>query len=192
MSKKKEGLSRMMEFAGMYKFLTLLAFILSAISAVLALGPFVCLWFVAREIITSLPKAPNVNELSFYGWRAVLLSVISMLIYFIALMCSHVSAFRIARNMRSKAIHHIVKLPLGFFSNNSTGKLRKVIDDNAGLTETFLAHQLPDLAGAIVSPIAIFVLLFIFDWRLGAVCLIPTVIGILCLKKLMGERKQIL
>ncbi|WP_270563783.1 ABC transporter ATP-binding protein [Clostridium beijerinckii] len=189
MIEKKEGLSRMMEFAGKYKFLTLLAFVLSAISAVLALGPFVCLWFVAREIITSLPKAPNVMELSFYGWCAVFLAVVSMLIYFIALMCSHVSAFRIARNMRIKAIHHIVKLPLGFFSSNNTGKLRKVIDDNAGLTETFLAHQLPDLAGAIVSPIAIFILLFIFDWRLGAVCLIPTVIGVLCLKKLMGGEK---
>lgn len=189
MNKKKEGLSRMMEFSGGYKFLTILALALSAISAVLALGPFICLWFVAREIISALPAAPNVKELTFYGWSAVLVSVISMMIYFVALMCSHVSAFRIARNMRSQAIHHIIKLPLGFFTNNNTGKLRKVIDDNASLTETFLAHQLPDLAGAIISPIAIFILLFIFDWRLGLVCLIPTIIGVFCLKQMMGGDK---
>lgn len=92
----------------------------------MALGPFVCLWLVAKEIISVLPAAPDLKKISFYGWCAVLLAVVSMVIYFIALMCSHTSAFRVARNMRSKAMHHIIKLPIGYFTNNNTGVLNDV------------------------------------------------------------------
>lgn len=110
----------------------------------------------------------------------------SILIYFIALNCTHLAAFRTATNMRKTAIHHIVTLPLGYFSQNASGRLRKIIDDNAGLTEGFLAHQLPDLTGAVVMPVAVIVLIFLFDWRLGICCLIPMGISVIFLKQMMG------
>ena len=105
---------------------------------------------------------------------------------FLALCCSHLAAFRTATNMKKEAMHHIVMLPLGYFSQNASGRLRKIIDDNAGLTEGFLAHQLPDLTGAVVMPIAVIILLFVFDWRLGICCMVPLVISVFFLKKMMG------
>ena len=63
---------------------------------------------------------------------------------------------------------------------------RKIIDDNAGLTEGFLAHQLPDLTGAVVMPVTVLVLIFLFDWRLGICCLIPMAVSVFFLKQMMG------
>ena len=117
---------------------------------------------------------------------AVVFAAASILIYFIALNCTHLAAFRTATNMRKSAIHHIVTLPLGYFSQNASGRLRNIIDDNAGLTEGFLAHQLPDLTGAAVMPVAVIILIFLFDWRLGICCLIPMGISVIFLKQMMG------
>lgn len=121
-----------------------------------------------------------------YAWLAVAFSLLSILLYFVALCCSHLAAFRTATNMKKEAMHHIVTLPLGYFSQNASGRLRKIIDDNAGLTEGFLAHQLPDLTGAVVMPVAVISLLFVFDWRLGICCLIPLAISVILLKEMMG------
>jgi len=121
-----------------------------------------------------------------YAWMAVVFAAASILIYFIALNCTHLAAFRTATNMRKSAIHHIVTLPLGYFSQNASGRLRNIIDDNAGLTEGFLAHQLPDLTGAAVMPVAVIILIFLFDWRLGICCLIPMGISVIFLKQMMG------
>ena len=186
--KKDSEISRMFKYAGNRHWLTVLGMILSGISTVLSMVPFVCIWFVIRDIIDGLVK----GDISLakgsvtYGWLAVGFSVLSILLYFIALCCSHLAAFRTATNMKKTAMHHIVKLPLGYFSQNASGRLRKVIDDNAGLTENFLAHQLPDLTGAVVMPIAVIVLILVFDWRLGICCLVPLVISVWFMKQMMG------
>lgn len=181
-------LSKMFQYAGKHHSLTVLACILSGLSTVLSLLPFVCIWLVIHDFIgvpgqgNSLTGAAGGQ----YAWLAVLFSVLSILLYFIALNCSHLAAFRTATNMRKKAIHHIVTLPLGYFSQNASGQLRKIIDDNAGLTEDFLAHRLPDLTGAVIMPVAVLVFLFLFDWRLGICCLIPLGVSLVCLRRVMG------
>ena len=186
----KEGseISRMFKYAGNRHWLTVAGMIFAGISTVLSMIPFVCIWFVVRDVINAL-MAGNIGlatHSSTYAWLAVLFSVLSILLYFIALCCAHLAAFRTATNMKKAAMHHIVKLPLGYFSQNASGRLRKIIDDNAGLTEDFLAHQLPDLTGAVVMPVAVIVLLFVFDWRLGICCLVPLAISVFFLKQMMG------
>ena len=178
----------MFAYAGNRHWLTILGMILAGISTVLSMGPFVCIWFVVRDLLTALAAgdmglAANSGA---YAWWAVGFSVLSILLYFLALCCSHLAAFRTASNMRKAALHHIVTLPLGYFSQNASGRLRKIIDDNAGLTEEFLAHQLPDLTGAVVMPISVLVLIFSFDWRLGVCCLVPLAISFFCMKQMMG------
>lgn len=188
MEKQNKGeLSRMFEYAGKYHCLTVLACVLSGISTILSMLPFVCIWLVIRDLIHAFGQG-NAAAASggHYAWLAVLFSALSILLYFAALNCSHLAAFRTAANMRKTALHHIVSLPLGYFSQNASGRLRKIIDDNAGLTEGFLAHQLPDLTGAMVMPAAVLVLLFLFDWRLGICCLIPMGISVIFLKQMMG------
>lgn len=185
---KKEGLSRLLEFAGNYRILTILSCVLSGLSAILSLGPFVCIWLVVRDIFAVYPHVEQAVNLAQYGWLAVGFSAGSILLYFAGLMCSHLAAFRTATNMKKQALSHLLKLPLGFFSKNTSGKLRKVIDDNAGLTEVFLAHQLPDLAGALIMPVAVLVLLLAFDWRLGLLCLVPLALGVVFLTQMMGGK----
>ena len=189
MEKQKNGeLSRMFGFAGNYRILTVLGCILSGISTILSMLPFVYIWLVIRDLIQAY-TAGNISlatESTHYAWMAVVFAAASILIYFIALNCTHLAAFRTATNMRKTAIHHIVTLPLGYFSKNASGRLRKIIDDNVGLTEGFLAHQLPDLTGALIMPVAVLVLLFLFDWRLGICCLIPMGISVIFLKQMMG------
>ena len=189
MEKQKNGeLSRMFGYAGNYHVLTVLGCILSGISTILSMLPFVCIWLVIRDLIQAFAAGDIslATESTRYAWMAVVFAAASILIYFIALNCTHLAAFRTATNMRKTAIHHIVTLPLGYFSQNASGRLRKIIDDNAGLTEGFLAHQLPDLTGAVVMPVAGIVLIFLFDWRLGICCLIPMGISVIFLKQMMG------
>lgn len=188
MSKKKKGLAHLLEYTGKYKILTILSCLLSGISAILSLVPFVCIWLVVKELFDNMPDVQNAQGLSYYGWLAVYSALISILIYFISMMLSHIAAFRTAKNMKRKALSHLMKLPLGYFSQKTSGGLRKIIDDNAGLTETFLAHQLPDLSGALLMPIAILVLLFTFNWKLGILCLIPILVGFLFVKHLMSGK----
>lgn len=186
--KKDSEISRMFQYAGNRHWLTVLGMILAGLSTVLSMVPFVCIWFVVRDMLNALTAGDirMTSNSTAYAWWAAGFSILSILLYFIALCCSHLAAFRTATNMKKAAMHHIVKLPLGYFSQNASGHLRKVIDDNAGLTENFLAHQLPDLTGAVIMPIAVIVLIFVFDWRLGICCLVPLVIGVLCMKQMMG------
>ncbi len=186
--KKQNSLVRLMEYAGGHKKLTILGCALSGVSAVLAMAPYICIWFVARGVFASLADLSGARGLVRYGWIALFLAVASMLVYFGALMCTHLAAFRTARNMRSAAAKHLVDVPLGYFSQNQSGRLRKAIDDNAGMTESLLAHQLPDLVGAVVTPFAAIVLLFVFDWRMGLVCLIPLILAVYLLTRMMGGK----
>lgn len=180
------GKITLMTFAGNHRYLTWAGCVLSGISAVVALFPYLCMWNVIKEVVLRWQSGLDGSRLTGFGWMAVASALLSMLIYFAALMCTHLSAFRTARNMKTAALHHLTLLPVGYFKKEGSGKLRRIIDDGAGLTETYLAHQLPDLAGAMVTPVAVLVLLLVFDWRFGLISLIPMALGVLCLSCMMG------
>ena len=186
--KKNSEISRMFQFAGNRHWLTIAGMVLAGVSTVFSMLPFVCIWFVVRDLLNALAAGDITLAVNSgrYAWQAVGFAVVSIFLYFLALCCAHLAAFRTATNMKKAALHHIVTLPLGYFSQNATGRLRKVIDDNAGLTEAFLAHQLPDLTGAVVMPITVLILIFVFDWRLGLCCLVPLGISVFCMKQMMG------
>ena len=186
--KKPSSLTRILGYAGGHKNLTILGCILSALSAVLGLAPYLCVWLVARSILAAWPSLDGRGDLGRFGWMAVWFAVGSILLYFAALMSTHIAAFRTARNIRRAAMAHVLKLPLGFFTGNQSGRLRKLIDDNAGLTEDLLAHKLPDLAATAVTPIAAIVVLFLFDWRMGLLCLLTMVLALLSMCLMMGGK----
>ena len=186
--KKANSLSRILKYAGGHKNLTLLGCVLSALSAVLGLLPYVCVWLAVRSVLAGWPDLSGAADLAQWGWAAVWTAVGSIALYFAALMCTHIAAFRTARNMRKAAMEHVLKLPMGFFTGNQSGRLRKLIDDNAGLTEDLLAHKLPDLAATAVTPIAAIVVLFLFDWRMGLLCLLTMVLALLSMCLMMGGK----
>lgn len=188
MQKKQSSLSRILGYAGGHKNLTLLGCILSALSAVLGLIPYVCVWMAARNVLETWPGLEGTSDLAYWGWAAVWTAIGSIALYFAALMSTHIAAFRTARNIRRTAMAHVLKLPLGFFTGNQSGRLRKLIDDNAGLTEDLLAHKLPDLAGTVVTPIAAIVMLFLFDWKMGLLCLLTMVLALLSMCLMMSGK----
>lgn len=187
-AKGKGNLSVLMDYAGRRRVLTYLSWVLSAVSALTALVPFIFVWLIVREVIEANGNfAAAQGSLSVYGWWAVGSALISMLVYFAALMCSHVAAFRVAGNMRKRAMRHIGALPVGFMNSLGSGRVRRIVNESSGATETYLAHQLPDMVGAFATPVGMIVLLFVFDWRLGLLSLIPTVLGFIIMSKMTGK-----
>ena len=188
--KKQSNLSRLLETAGSHKYLTYTSWVLSAISALIALVPFYYIWKMIKEVLEVAPNFDQAQNLTGNGWMAVLFAVIAVLVYIAGLMCSHLGAFRIATNLRIQTMEHIVKLPLGFAESFGSGKLRKIVNESSAATETYLAHQLPDRANAIATPCGLLVLLFVFDWRLGLLSLVPVVLGFLIMMAMTGKQMQ--
>ena len=188
--KKPSSLHRLMGYAGSYRYLTYASWVLSALSAVLALFPFVFIWRIIREVLEVMPDYGKAQHISFNGWMAVLFALISMLIYICALFCSHKAAFRVQANLRKEMMHHIVELPIGFTGEYGSGRLRKIVNETSASTETYLAHQLPDKAGALVTPVALLILLLVFDWRLGLLSLLPVVGAFLVMSSMTGKEMQ--
>ena len=188
--KKESNLKQLLRYAGGYKYLTVASWIFSALSALAALLPFVYIWKVIREVLDAAPDYGAVQNLSYNGWMAVISAVAAILIYIAALICSHLAAFRVQANIRRAAMHHIVTLPMGFMDGIGSGKVRKIVYESSAATETYLAHQLPDKANALATPVGLFVLLFVFDWRLGLLSLLPVAAAFLIMSVMTGKRMR--
>ncbi len=189
MQKEKQTplLQRLFVFAGKHRHLTTLGMVLSGVSAVMTILPIIFIYLGVKEIIDAYPNITLTESIVRNAWLAVGSAIGAMLIYLAALMCTHIAAYRIATNIRKAALGHIMKLPLGFFTSMGSGKLRRIINDSAGATETYLAHQLPDIVGALTTPIAVIIVLFVFDWRLGLISLVPLVLAAVAMMSGMGK-----
>lgn len=186
--KKQSDLSRLLGYAGKRKYFSYASWVLAALSALVALAPFYFIFNIIKKVIETSPDFGNSKNLIFNGWMAVLFAVIGYLLYIAALMCSHMAAFRVATNMRKDVLSHLVKLPLGYVEEAGSGRLRKIINDSTSASETYLAHQLPDKAVAVATPIGLIALLFIFDWKLGILSLIPVVLAFLIMASMTGKK----
>ncbi len=181
-------LSRLASFAGGRRYLTYASLLLSAVSAALSVVPYYYIWLILDEVLAAYPDLGDATGIIHNGWMAVGFTVLSVALYIAALMCSHLAAFRIAKNMKKRALAHVMTLPPGAFDMMGSGKVRRIINDSAEATHTYAAHQLPDLAGSVVLPISIVVMLFFFDWRLGIACIVPIAVSIAVMYTMMGNK----
>lgn len=188
--KKQSNLSRLLDYAGTYRILTYLSWVLAAAGALLALVPFGYIWCILREVIEVAPQYENAVHVTQYGWRAVAFAVVAVLTYIAGLMCSHLAAFRIATNLRLAMVKHIATLPLGAIEQFGSGKLRRTISETAGAAETYLAHQLPDQAKAMATIAGLLTLLLAFDWRLGLLSLVPVALAFAVMTSMTGKKMQ--
>ena len=188
--KKRNSFSVLMHYAGSNKYFLYAAVVLAVISAWIALIPFYDIWRIIREVLEVRPNFSEAVNISRYGWQAVGFALLGMVFYIAALMCSHKAAFRVQANMRIDMMKHIMKLPLGYVEAESTGKIRKIVTDSSSATETFLAHNLPDKAVSVATPIGLLVMMMAFDWRLGLISLIPAVIAFVLMGTLMMGPKM--
>lgn len=175
-TQNKNKFIRLLNYSGNYKYLTIIGMFLSALSAICLLVPFIYIWDVVNALLAVAPDFTKAQNLDVYAINAFTFAILGIILNFFGLMGTHLSAFKNEKNMKDAAINHLLKLPLGYFSNHTSGGLRKIIDYSTAKTEVFLAHQLFDLTGAIVTPIVFLILLFSFDWLLGLICLIPIIL----------------
>ena len=174
---------------GKRKVLLPAAMLLSALSALAGMLPYILIWLIVRELLEHGEITSSGNVVT-YAWWAAGMAVASIVLYFAALMSSHLAAFRVESNLRKEAMRQIVRMPLGFFDINTSGRIRKIIDDNAGVTHSFLAHQLPDLAATFLVPLVAAILIFVFDWILGLACIVPVIIAMLVMGFMMNAEEQ--
>ena len=188
--KKQSNLSRLLDYAGTYRILSYLSWVLAAAGALLALVPFWYIWRILREVIEVAPNYENAVHVTHYGWMAVAFAFAAVLTYIAGLMCSHLAAFRIATNLRLAMTKHIATLPLGEIEQFGSGKLRRTISETTGATETYLAHQLPDKARAVATIAGLLTLLLVFDWRLGLLSLVPVALAFAVMTSMTGKGMQ--
>ena len=186
--KKKSDIAILLGYAGKYKILTFIGLTLSGIAMFLGMLPYICIWLVARDLIAVAPNWTLATGVQKYGWMAFVFAVVGILVYFAALMCTHLAAFRTASNIRKQGMAHLMEAPLGFFDSNASGLLRNRLDGAASETETLLAHNLADIVGSIVMFVGMIVLMFVFDWRMGASCLLAAVVSVAAMFTMMGGK----
>ena len=186
--KKQNDVAVLLGYAGSYKGLTFVGLGLSAVAMILGMAPYVCIWLVARDLIAAAPDWTAASGAARYGWMAFIFAVAGIAVYFAALMCTHLAAFRTASNIRKRGMAHLMRTPLGFFDSNASGLLRNRLDGAASETETLLAHNLADIVGSIAMLLAMIVLMFVFDWRMGGACLLAAVISLLAMFSMMGGK----
>ena len=174
------------EYAGSYRYVIVLGRVLAALSALVGMVPYYDLWRIIKVAVSG----ENLSQISGLAWQAVGIMILSMLMYVGALMCTHVSAFRVQANLRTRLMKHIVTLPLGVFDQAGTGKIRRIVNESSAATETYIAHNLADKAVASATPVGLVVLMLAFDWRIGLICLIPAIIGFLFMMGMMGKEMQ--
>lgn len=187
---KESSMSKLFAYAGSYKYLTIASWILSAVSALIALLPFYYIWRIMQEVVNAAPDYEKAKNLSGLGWSAVGFAVLAMAIYIGALFCSHIAAFHVQANMRSTLMKHILTLPMGFMDSDGSGKIRKIVNESTAATETYLAHQLPDKAGAVATPAGLLLLLVVFDWKLGLLSLVPVLFAFVIMGAMTGSRMK--
>ncbi len=189
---KKNDVAALLDYAGSHKKLTFLGLALSAVSMLLSMAPYICIWLAARDLISVAPRWTQAADVARYGWMAFAFAVSGIILYFAGLMCTHLAAFRTASNIRKQGVAHVIKAPLGYFDVNASGLIRGRLDAAAADTETLLAHNLADIVGTVVLFAAMLVLLFVFDWRMGAACLLAAVISVIAMFSMMGGKNTAL
>lgn len=175
--KKRQNLFRLMDYAGKFKWFTVGSLIFAALSACLALVPFIFIWKIAGEVLNVAPDFSKAQNIEDYGIEAVKFAVNAMCVYFCALACSHIGAFRTVANIREKCVEKVLRMPLGHIESEGSGKIRKIIIDSTASLENFMAHITPDRTVAITTPLAMIAMLLYFDWKIGLLCIATVVAG---------------
>lgn len=177
--KPKTGLARCMELASNKKGLIFISAILSSLASIASFIPYIAVYFIIRSILQVYPNlnSLDVNEVIGYGWLALGGIIANILLYFLAIFCSHLAAFGTLYELKVKFAEHITKIPLGYHLTIGSGRLRKIMDENIESVEGFIAHQFPDFVASVTAPIVMVILLFAIDWRFGIASLVGIILA---------------
>ena len=187
-NKKQSILKRLMPYAGKKSVLLYIAMVMSAVSGIMVLMPMVFIHRIVNTLILNeTVDFSYVRENSIY---AAAFAGLGLCIYLIGLVLSHIFAFEVEDTIIKTSVKKLIHKPLGYFDDKESGRIRNVIVSGASETHSFLAHQLPDMAMTIISPIVLLVFFFMFNWKLGLASMIPMVIGMILMSAMMTSETK--
>lgn len=177
-----------MPYAGKKGFLLYIAMLMSAVSGVMVLMPMVYINRIVNSLILNeTADFDYVKENSIY---AAAFAGLGLFIYLIGLILSHIFAFEVEDNIIKTSVKKLINKPLGYFDDKESGRIRNVIVSGASETHSFLAHQLPDMAMTVISPIVLLVFFFMFNWKLGIASMVPMIIGMILMSAMMTSESK--
>ena len=187
-NKKQSILKRLMPYAGKKSVLLYIAMVMSAVSGIMVLMPMVFIHRIVNTLILNeTVDFSYVRENSIY---AAAFAGLGLCIYLIGLVLSHIFAFEVEDTIIKTSVKKLIHKPLGYFDDKESGRIRNVIVSGASETHSFLAHQLPDMAMTIISPIVLLVFFFMFNWKLGLASMIPMIIGMILMSAMMTSETK--
>ena len=172
-----------MPYSGKKGILLYIAMFMSAVSGVMVLMPMVYIHRIVNNLILNgMVDFDYVKENSIY---AAVFAGLGLFVYLIGLILSHIFAFEVEDNIIKTSVKKLMNKPLGYFDNKESGRIRNVIVSGASETHSFLAHQLPDMAMTVISPVVLLVFFFMFNWKLGLASMVPMIIGMILMSAMM-------
>lgn len=187
-NKKKSILKRLMPYGGKKRILLYIAMIMSAISGIMVLMPMVFIHRIVNNLI--LNEMVDFSYVRVNATYAAIFAGLGIFIYLIGLVLSHIFAFEVEDNIIKTSVRKLINKPLGYFDDKESGRIRNVIVSGASETHSFLAHQLPDMAMTVISPIVLFVFFFMFNWKLGLASMVPMIIGMILMSAMMTSESK--
>jgi len=167
------------------KYLIYSGIFMSMISSALSILPY---WFLYK-FLNEFILMKNFEQAQYYAFIIFIIMVLQSLIYFFAAWLTHLFAFRLESNLRKKGIEHLMNASFYFFDVNQSGRIRKIIDDNATDTHMIVAHLIPDITLALITPILLFVIMFSVDIYLGIATVILTILSAIFTVLMYGDIK---
>ncbi|ROI05191.1 ABC transporter ATP-binding protein [Chryseobacterium sp. G0240] len=180
-------MARLLEIAGRRKMMLFLSGFLSVIHAFLSLVPYVLVFYIIRELTRETVDFSLARQYIIY---AVIAAVVSMLVFFISGILSHIAAYNILFELRRFIVDKVGKLPMGYLNNRNSGALKKILSDDVERIENFIAHQIPDFVKGVALPVVTIIFLFSQDWRLAAISFVPLIILGIWIPVMFGGKKS--
>lgn len=185
--KKKSGIARLLELSGQKKGLLLASFVGATVHVLLTMVPYILIFYILKELLNGRITNPNIHAWLIWAFAAI---VISAVMLYSSGMAAHIAAFNILYGLRCNITDKLGRLPMGYLRNRSSGALKKIVADDVELIELFIAHSLPDAVRAVVLPLVIIGYLFVVDWRLALVSLLPVLILVIAVPALSGSEAE--
>lgn len=143
--------------------------VMAVLSAVCGVFPYVALVGVGNELTNVLHTNTTVDVERVHFWLMVLLVsyCCRLAFYFVGLMVTHIADVTLGASIQTRIIHQLSEAPLGWFSENTSGHVRKILQDDVKNLHMLVAHRPVDVTVSILLPLFCGTYTFIIDWRLG-------------------------
>lgn len=188
-SKAKTGVARMLELAGQKKHRLLAACALSVVAAAARIVPFFTIYALVRELLQCYAASTQVDpgRLSEYaGWTLAAALVYGLCAFFSSSL-AHTAAYDIIYALRLQLMEKLTRVPSGYFTQTTQGAIKKILSDDTEQLEVFIAHHICDIVAAVATPLLTLIYLFVMDWRLALVTLVPIFISLVLLSACLNK-----